>query len=242
VLYDPGRVGRQPPLALLLAMLCIGLGFTIKMLQAYLVLPAIIFVYLLTPVIPFKKRFWHLAAAGVVLVLVSFSWATVVELTPAKARPYVGSSGDNSIYHLTFGYNGINRLLPKGWSIFGITNGSSTLGDIPVGGGDIGGVSENGPKGIFRLLDTNLGGQIGWLLPLAVIGLLVTWRRPLLRGFDAQKRSLVLWGTWLVTQVAFFSVAGFYHWYDLSMLSPAIAALTGIGLVSLWGHSRQGGW
>jgi 4-amino-4-deoxy-L-arabinose transferase-like glycosyltransferase len=102
-------------------------------------------------------------------------------------------------------------------------------------------VSENGPAGILRLIDTNLGGQIGWLLPLAVIGLVAAWGSRRWWRLDRGRLALVVWGGWLVTQGTFFSVAGFYHRYYLSMLSPAVAALVGIGVVALWRHERAGG-
>ncbi len=41
---------------LLTAMALVGLGFNVKMLQAYLVLPALVLVYLLAPAIPFRRR------------------------------------------------------------------------------------------------------------------------------------------------------------------------------------------
>jgi len=242
--YAVTRAAERGSLRWLLAgMALVGLGFNIKMLQAYLVLPALVLVYLLGAAAPLRRRLGHLALGGVALLVVSFSWATVVALTPAADRPYVGSSSNNSIFNLIFGYNGLNRLLPRGWSIFGITNGSTGVSGA-FGGGGVGGVSENGPQGLFRLLDTQLGGQIGWLLPLAVIGLVVAWGWPLAlrRPLDASRRGLVLWGGWLVTQVGFFSVAGFYHRYYLSMLSPAIAALVGAGVVALWRLYRAGGW
>ena len=37
----------------------------------------------------------------------------------------------------------------------------------------------------------------------------------------------------------FFSIAGFFHRYYLSMLAPGIAALAGIGLVLLWRDYRH---
>ena len=40
----------------------------------------------------------------------------------------------------------------------------------------------------------------------------------------------------------FFSVAGFYHPYYLVMLAPAVAALSGIAVVTLWRDYRRGGW
>jgi hypothetical protein len=40
----------------------------------------------------------------------SNSWATIVDLTPANERPYVGSSPTNSELDLALGYNGTFRL------------------------------------------------------------------------------------------------------------------------------------
>jgi 4-amino-4-deoxy-L-arabinose transferase-like glycosyltransferase len=45
-----------------------------------------------------------------------------------------------------------------------------------------------------------------------------------------------------VTMAAFFSVAGMFHRYYLVMLTPAIAALVGIGAVALWKDYRSPGW
>jgi 4-amino-4-deoxy-L-arabinose transferase-like glycosyltransferase len=70
----------------------VGLGFNIKMLQAFMVLPAIYLLYWLSPALATRKKIGHLLAATVVLLIVSLSWAAVVDLTPADQRPYVGSS------------------------------------------------------------------------------------------------------------------------------------------------------
>jgi 4-amino-4-deoxy-L-arabinose transferase-like glycosyltransferase len=40
---------------------------------------------------------------------------------------------------------------------------------------------------------------------------------------------VVLWGGWLLTAAAFFSVAGFFHEYYLAMLGAPLAALVGAG-------------
>jgi 4-amino-4-deoxy-L-arabinose transferase-like glycosyltransferase len=102
-------------------------------------------------------------------------------------------------------------------------------------------VGENGPTGALRLLDTQLGSQIGWLLPLAVIGFLAAaWQtRRRVWPLTRQQSALVLWGMWLLTMDIFFDIAGFYHTYYLVMIAPAIAALSGIGIVSLWQLVRQ---
>src|SRR5712692_5428796 len=96
---------------LLLSAVVVGIGFNVKMLEAFLVVPAYGLLYLLAAPISLWKRIGQLALAGIVLLAISLSWALVVDLTPASLRPYVGSSQDNSEISLALGYNGINRLI-----------------------------------------------------------------------------------------------------------------------------------
>lgn len=95
---------------IIISLALVGVGFNIKMLEAYMVIPAIYIVYLLCSTVSFKKRIVHLFIGTLVLVLVSFSWATVVDLVPASSRPYVGSSTNNSEIELIIGHNGVERL------------------------------------------------------------------------------------------------------------------------------------
>ena len=240
---------------LLLCAVFVGLGFNIKMLQAYLVLPAFGLMYLVGARIGWGRRLVHLLLAAVVLLVVSFSWVTAVDLTPASQRPWVGSTTTNSELDLAIGYNGLQRLTGNS-SVAGrsgpASNASAPSGrnGSPVGnrgpgsnGGGPGGVGENGPTGALRLLDTQLGSQIGWLLPLAVIGFFVAaWQtRRRLWPLNRQQSALVLWGMWFLTMDVFFDIAGFYHTYYLAMIAPAIAALSGIGVLSLWRAYRKRG-
>jgi hypothetical protein len=48
-----------------------------------------------------------------------------------------------------------------------------------------------------------------------------------------------MWGTWLFTTAAYFSVSGYGHRHYLVMLTPAIAALVGIGVTALWQGYRS---
>lgn len=88
----------------------IGLGFNIKMLQAYMVVPAFYLLYLLAFKFDWKKKLSYLALATVIMVGISLSWAVVVDSLPKSSRPYIGSSQTNSVLELAFGYNGISRL------------------------------------------------------------------------------------------------------------------------------------
>ena len=53
---------------------------------------------------------------------------------------------------------------------------------------------------------------------------------------------MLLWGGWLVTMGVFFSVAGFFHQYYLTVMAPSICALFGIGVVVMWNDYRRRGW
>ncbi len=227
---------------LLLCALFVGLGFNIKMLEAFLVVPACGLMYLLGARIGWGRRIAYLLVAGVALLAVSFSWVTAVDLTPAGQRPFVDSTTTNSELDLAIGYNGLQRLTgraaPGGGNRTGGNRGGATAG--PPGGFTAG---ETGAAGPLRLLNTQLGGQIGWLLPLAVIGFFAAAVQSRRRWpLDDRQLSLVLWGMWLLTMGVFFSVAGFFHTYYLVMMGPAIAALAGIGLVSLWTAYRSSRW
>jgi 4-amino-4-deoxy-L-arabinose transferase-like glycosyltransferase len=87
----------------------------------------------------------------------------------------------------------------------------------------------------------SLGGQIAWLLPLAILGAvaLIRKRRPHLQKDQQQFQSLVLWGTWLLTTGVFFSVSARFQPYYTTEMAPAICALFGIGLAVMWQDYRQ---
>ncbi|MEV5977438.1 glycosyltransferase family 39 protein [Streptomyces sp. NPDC052114] len=95
---------------LLLSALWVGLGFQTKMMEAWLVVPALCVGYLVGAPARLRRRLGHLAAAGAVLFAVSLSWVALVTFTPADHRPYVEGSTDNSAFAMVFGYNGFNRL------------------------------------------------------------------------------------------------------------------------------------
>lgn len=99
---------------LLLSMCLVGIGFNIKMLQAYLVLPAFLLVYLFTAHTTWWKRIIHIGLGSLVLLIISLCWAITVDLVPPEQRPYVGSSQNNTVLELVIGHNGMSRLFPGG--------------------------------------------------------------------------------------------------------------------------------
>jgi 4-amino-4-deoxy-L-arabinose transferase-like glycosyltransferase len=143
----------------------------------------------------------------------------VVELMPASARPYVGGSQTNSVLELTFGYNGLGRLT-------GNETGS-------VGGGPGGGW---GQTGWGRMFGAEVGGQVAWLLPAALLllaaGLWLTRRAP---RTSRARAAFALWGGWLVvTGLVFSFMQGIFHAYYAVALAPAVGALVGMGATGLW--------
>ena len=203
----------------------LGLGYLTKMLQAFLVLPAFALAYLWAGQPALGKRIWQLLAGAAALVVAGGWWVVIDLLTPAAGRPYVGGSTDNNILQLTFGYNGLSRLDGGG-------TGARAGGPGTGGGSSLFG----GATGITRLFQSDMGSQISWLLPAALIMLAallwLRWRAP---RTDRTRAAALLWGGWLVlTGLVFSYMSGIIHPYYTVALAPAIAALAGIGAVTLW--------
>jgi 4-amino-4-deoxy-L-arabinose transferase-like glycosyltransferase len=212
---------------LLLAGALLGVGFLAKMLQVLFVVPGFALVYLGFAPVAMRRRVGQLLASGLAMVVAGGWWVAAVALTPAADRPYVGGSSDNSILNLIFGYNGFGRL-----------TGNET-GSVGGAGGNAGG--QWGPTGLTRLFNAEMGGQISWLLPAALIllvAVLVIWRR--LPRTDGGRAQVALWGSWLVvTGLAFSFGKGIIHPYYTVALAPAIGALVGIGVTVLWSRRTE---
>ncbi len=320
------RALKQGKLIWLLAAFgLVGLGFNMKMLQAFMVLPAFLLFYLIAAKAKWKKKIISAVLSLIVLTGISLSWAFVVDYTSADSRPYVGSSQTNSVLELAFGYNGTERLLgqttgnargdmngfggdmqapggknssdgnsqaqdgnkssdgsngqngnmpngsmqPPGGNDSSDGHSQTQDGNTPnggmqppnggqggpgggnggPGGGNGGGQSMNmfgtGDAGPLRLFQSALSGQISWMLPFALFGLLgmiISWFRDRREKADEMKETL-FWAAWLVPVAGFFSIAGFFHHYYLIMLAPPIAALSGIGWYAMYGlYKNQKDW
>jgi len=312
---------------LMLGAFIVGLGFNIKMMQAFLPLPAFYALYFFGAKEGWLRKAINLGIATVLLLAVSLSWAVVVDLTPADQRPYIGSSDNNTVMGLIFGHNGISRLesnqafggnspqngqaplsapqdgaamdqstrpqdglrngppqqaleacanqlqgaacsfsLPNGNTIDGscvTPPNSSTLACAPQGApmmqnvpagqpqtpeGQSGGTpfsQETGTPGVFRFFTQPLSKQMSWLLPFALISVVLALfagkiRLPL---ENSAHKAIILWGGWLLTCVVFFSmISGIFHAYYAIMLVPALGAVVGIGFAQLWAWGSSKNW
>jgi len=206
---------------LVLAASLIGTGFLAKMLQAFVIVPVVILVYLIAGRPRLPQRIKQLVIAGVTLVAASGWWVAVVELWPSADRPYIGGSQDNSLVNLIFGYNGFGRLTG---------NETGSVGGIGAAG------SRWGLTGWNRLFLNEFGGQISWLIPAAIILLVAgLWFTVHARRTNIARASYLMWGGSLLVTGAVFSFAqGIIHPYYSVALAPAIGALVGAGSVELW--------
>jgi 4-amino-4-deoxy-L-arabinose transferase-like glycosyltransferase len=212
---------------LVLAGTLVGFGFITKMMQAFLIVPALAIVYLLAAPTGWWRRVWQVAVMGASILVAAGWWVAVVALTPAADRPYVGGSQNNSILNLIFGYNGFDRLS-------GNESGS-------VGGGTTAG-SMWGPTGLTRLFNTDFGNMMSWLLPGAlVMGALLLVITIRAKRTDRERAALLLFGGCLVGIGLTISLAqGIIHPYYTVALAAPLAGLVGISTMALW--QRRGTW
>jgi len=113
-----------------------------------------------------------------------------------------------------------------------------------------GGGGNGNSQGIFRLFQSDLAGDIAWLLPFALIGVLAWVRRPKTltltgitdAGYLGEKGlTLLAMLLWLVPGLLYFSfTSGFWHDYYIATLAPPLAALVGIGAVGMYRHYVSG--
>lgn len=204
----------------------LGLGFLTKMLQAWLVLPALAGVIVLAAAVTWRRRIAMLAV-GLGAMVVSVGWyVLLVDLWPADSRPYIGGSTDNSFLDLVLGYNGLGRILG------GEGNGGGSGGP----GGGSGNTGFGGSTGITRMFNESFGGQISWLLPAALV-VLVTglWITRRAGRTDRTRAGLVLWGGWLLVHGLVFSfMSGTVHAYYAVAMAPGLAGTLAVGGALLW--------
>jgi 4-amino-4-deoxy-L-arabinose transferase-like glycosyltransferase len=210
--------------SLLLVGLWVGLAFQTKMIEAWLVLPALGLAYVVAAPGTLRRRFTGIGAMGVVTAAVSLSWMTVVSLVPTASRPYVDGSQTDSLFHQVFVYNGFgrldqaspNQLLTQSIGIGRLTSAAPTWG---------------------RLFTGSLGRDTGWMLPAAfitlVVGLVARRGKP---REDPVRAGLILWGGWLLVLTVVFTASSTINSYYTAALSPAVGAVLGIGIVQAWEH------
>lgn len=210
----------------------VGLAFLTKLLQALLVTPAFALIVLVAMPGTIWQRVRGLLLALGAMIASAGWYLALVSLWPSDSRPYIGGSTDNSLLQLALGYNGIGRVFGGDGNSHHHPDGSATPGhDLRHGSSMFGGTPS-----AARLFSDSMGAEIAWLLPSAVIGLLVVlWFTRTAPRTDRTRAALLLWGGWLTVTAAVFSfMKGIMHPYYTVALAPAIAAIVGISARELW--------
>jgi 4-amino-4-deoxy-L-arabinose transferase-like glycosyltransferase len=209
----------------------VGMAFEAKLLQAFLVLPAFAIVYAIAGRGSWRRRVAGLTVSAVAVIAASSWWIIPMTLLPASARAYVGGATDGTALNLVLGYNGLFRILGNGiFSIVGMNSptGASTMAASTP--------SFSGTPGILRLFNSEMGGQIGWFLPLSLVGLVAglvaRFRAP---RTDLARAAYLMWGLWLAVHAVVFSfMSGVIHPYYVVVMAPAVGALVGGGVTAMW--------
>lgn len=207
---------------LLLSSLLVGIGFNIKMLQAYLVIPAFACTYLLFAKNNTKKKIFHCLINTFIIVIVSLSWASFVNFTPSSQRPYIDSTSSNSVFELITGHNGMFRVL-----------GRETLDNTEISSNG----QANDPSDFIYQFDDYIGnpsisrffiqsiyGQISWLIIFA-LSFIIIYNKKTKNNTNTKNAFCTLWSIWFISMFLFFSFAGFFHRYYLVMIAPSICIL-----------------
>lgn len=267
---------------LFLGAFIVGLGFNIKMLQAYLPVPAFFALYFLGARTGWLKKLGLSLAALALMAAVSLSWAFYVDSVPQDERPYIGSTQENSVIELMLGHNGASRLFnglmqagqppraqlqpapgvdgPDGFSPYispdnpaipgsPPNNRQAGMNPPPGGASQTPFSSETGTPGILRFFKPPLALEMSWLLPFALVSLVILLLQSRLKlpVESSAHMGLILWGGWLLTCVIFFSmISGIFHSYYVVMLVPPLAAVVGAGFAASLKNIRTGkgmyGW
>ncbi len=231
---------------LLLAGVFLGFGFLTKMLQAFLVVPGLAAAYLWAAPTTLWRRIRQLLAAGVAIVVSAGWWLLAVALWPVGSRPVhrrvdeqqpAGAGVRLQRARPDLRRRGQRRRAPgrgDGRWLPRRRRGCRRWDARRSRGGGMGGFG--GQAGLTRLFNSEIGGQISWLLPAALIllvaGLWFTRRAP---RTDQIRAALLLWGGWtLVTALVFSLMEGTFHAYYTVALAPGIAALVAVGGREAW--------
>ncbi|WP_144766153.1 glycosyltransferase family 39 protein [Curtobacterium sp. 9128] len=243
---------------LLLAGLAVGVGFQAKMLQAWLVLPALVVGTLVaagaapaghtgsagsagSAARRWRRGLAHAAVLLVSAVVASLAWSVVLELLPATARPYIDGSTDDDVFAMVFGYNGVDRFLPGAWP--GAVGALGAVGHAAahvVGGAarHFGG-GQQGGRDLLQLFGPRYAPQVGWSWPAALTGIGVGtvrwWRDRAHREARPAAATLLTVVVWLATAVVVLSVLRLPHTAYVAAVGVQLAVLAGVGW---WGAAR----
>ncbi len=220
----------------------LGVAFDVKLLESLVALPGIaLFAYLGLPGSR-PRRVLRLVAAGAVYVAVALSWLTATLLFPAHDRPYAIGSTNGSAWNAAFVFNGSDRLGGKspepGATVYepGHRYPVATQSErdhIPI--------VPPSPTRLLARVGPLSGERLGLeLLVALLLGIpalaLGALRREPTESPQAELHARMRraaaggLGLWMLTGVVLFSHMVRLHPRYVEGLTPAVAAMLGIGL------------
>lgn len=228
---------------ILLAGVALGFAFLAKMLEGLMVLPALGLAYLIAAPNPLKKRLLQLFGALVALVVSSGWYVLLTLLWPASSRPYLAGSTDNNFMNLVLGYNGFARVLGRNHRGGGHP-AQAPPADWAAQAGHSGGFGGFGGqvRGVGRLFSGEFGFEIGWLLPAALLAMvLVIVSRGRAPRTDMMRAAAIVFGGWMVIDGGVLSyMSGMVHPYYCLSIAPAVAGMFAIDCYEMW--SKRDTW
>ena len=223
-----------------LAGVALGFAFLAKMLEGIMVMPAIGLVYLIAAPTSLRRRLMHLLGA-LAAFLLSAGWFVVLTLLwPASSRPYIAGSTDNNFMNLVLGYNGFARVLGRNHGGGHAPAGGAPM-NMPPNHGGFGGPGRQA-AGLARLFSGEFGFEIGWLLPAALLAVvLVLISRRSAPRTDLVRAGAMLFGGWMLVDGLVLSyMSGTIHPYYCLSLAPAVAGTFAIGVHEMW--TQRSSW
>jgi 4-amino-4-deoxy-L-arabinose transferase-like glycosyltransferase len=198
----------------------VGVAFNVKLFQALIFLPALVLLMALALDLSTRRRLLALGGSLVAFVVVSLSWIVTASMTPLSGRPWPIGSTDGSIWSVVFGFNGLDRL-----------KSTATPAALKLD-----------PPGALRFLHDSGHGYLTtvgtMLVAAAVLGAVALVVALSGRPRFAQRRTLpvagaVFFGVWLLLGTALLSHMQRFQPRYLEAVTPAIAAVVGIGVGTL---------
>jgi 4-amino-4-deoxy-L-arabinose transferase-like glycosyltransferase len=234
-----------------------GCAMTTKMLAAAPVMPGILIAFAWCAPVRWRVRIRQVGAGALAMAMVGLWWFVAVQTTASNDRPYVGSTRTNSVFELAFERNGVKQV--EGAPTISLGQRPRDSEAVPRPPVDIPPVVDrlptameeglplflrlgsrrpdrlaglgfnSGAPAVTRLLNRQLGTQIGWLAPFAVIGALAALGATRMRRSPRLGAVLVL-GCWFgAGAIVFSTTKGVVHPYYMAGIGPPLAGLVGIG-------------
>ncbi len=213
----------QRPAALIAAGAVLGLAFNVKLLEALIVVPALVVLFWLHSPVPRLTRLGALTAAGGAFVAVALSWLVLVTVLPGS-KPFAIGSTSGSPWQSSFVFNGVARA---GRHLHLARN------DLP--GADR--LFRAGGRRYRSLVGIELGAALvlGALAVLAALSsaLAALDGRDSRRGDRPHRAGAIAFAVWLLTGVAVLSTMRQLHPRYVEAIAPAVAGCFGLAVAAL---------